>query len=32
VADLMLFRQDAAGRDHELPGSTVALQQRVGLP
>jgi hypothetical protein len=26
VAELMLFRRDADGRDVELPGSTVALE------
>lgn len=26
MTDLMLFRQDAAGRDIELKGSTVALE------
>ncbi|MFI5882837.1 hypothetical protein [Streptomyces sp. NPDC051554] len=26
MADLMLFRQDAEGRDIELRGSTVALE------
>jgi predicted transport protein len=29
VADLMLFRQDADGRDVELPGSTVALEAEL---